>query len=122
MAATRRPRSVIKWLSSPRGGAQILRDVFGRGDDLTHELLDTLGSRTVWSLRRTLVDTGILPPRVETIAQLDSRIRATAGAAAHTTDISCSCTAPGGCCGTRSASTGGQADSPVANCAARTAA
>lgn len=82
MAATRRPRSVIQWLSSQRGGAQILRDVFGRGDDITHELLDTLGGRTVWSLRRTLVDAEILSPRMETIAQLDARIRATADAAA----------------------------------------
>ncbi|WP_328988843.1 hypothetical protein OG394_21705 [Kribbella sp. NBC_01245] len=74
MAASRRPRSVLKWLSNPRGGAETLREIFGRGQLVTHQVLDQLNEITVWSLRRTLTDLNILPVRVETLAQLETRI------------------------------------------------
>jgi hypothetical protein len=74
LAASRRPRSVMQWLSQPTGGAEILRTAYRRGEDVTHELLDQYHGRTVWSLRRTLVDIDVLPSRVETLAQLEASI------------------------------------------------
>jgi hypothetical protein len=51
LAASRRPRSVMQWLSRPTGGAEILRIAYRSGEDVTHELLDKYHGRTVWSLR-----------------------------------------------------------------------
>ncbi|TCN32132.1 hypothetical protein EV644_12742 [Kribbella orskensis] len=74
LAASRRPHSVMQWLAQPTGGAEVLRTAYRRGEDVTHEFLDQYHGRTVWSLRRTLVDIGVLPSRVETLAQLEVRI------------------------------------------------
>ncbi|WP_460652356.1 hypothetical protein [Kribbella endophytica] len=81
MTRSRRPRSVLQWWSNSNGGAHILRETFSRGDKVTHELLDRTGEQKVWSLRRTLIDVGVLPERDETLAQLQTRIRRIAAAA-----------------------------------------
>lgn len=68
---SRRPRSVMKWLTNPRGGARVLRELLDRGITISHDALDTFDEREVWSLRRTLVDLEVLPPRHDPVARLD---------------------------------------------------
>lgn len=71
LCGTRRPRSVMKWLANPRGGARVVRELLDRGIAISHEALDAFDEREVWSLRRTLVDLGVLPERHDPVARLD---------------------------------------------------
>lgn len=71
LRGSRRPRSVMKWLTNPRGGARVLHELLDRGIIISHDALDTFDEREVWSLRRTLVDLEVLPPRHDPVARLD---------------------------------------------------
>ena len=73
--ASRRARSVLQWLSNPRGGASILRGLLTDGVQITHETLDRLDERQVWSLRRTLVQITLLPVRHEALERLTPFLR-----------------------------------------------
>ena len=73
--ATRRARSVLEWLSRPQGGATVLRTLLASDEQVTHEALDALGERQVWSLRRSLVEIGVLPKRNEALARLTPFLR-----------------------------------------------
>ncbi|WP_170963553.1 hypothetical protein [Cellulosimicrobium cellulans] len=61
----------MQWLTNPRGGARVLRELLDRGITISHDALDTFDEREVWSLRRTLVDLEVLPPRHDPVARLD---------------------------------------------------
>lgn len=74
LASSRRPRSVMKWLTNPRGGARVLRELHDRGIPVDHAALDAYDEREVWSLRRTLVDLGVLPERHDPIERLDATL------------------------------------------------
>lgn len=71
LRACRRPRSVMRWLTNPRGGARVLRSLLDEGIEVSHDSLDTFDEREVWSLRRMLVDLEVLPERHDPIARLD---------------------------------------------------
>lgn len=71
LVASRRPRSVMRWLTNPRGGARVLRELLDQGTAISHEALDTYDEREVWPLRRTLVELEVLPDRHEAFARLD---------------------------------------------------
>lgn len=73
--ASRRARSVLQWLSNPSGGASILRGVLADGVEITHDTLDRLDERQVWSLRRTLVQITLLPARHEALERLTPFLR-----------------------------------------------
>ena len=65
LATAPKPRSVISWLRASPVSA-FLRDLADRRDPITHELLDTVTpSTTLHNARSLLVETGVLPPRVE---------------------------------------------------------
>lgn len=76
-----KPRSVLVWLDrSP--AAQLLAQLAGRTDPITHAALDSLPpSRVVHFVRQMMMDTGVLPNRLEHLdriipwleAQLESR-------------------------------------------------
>jgi hypothetical protein len=72
LAESRRPRSVMKWLTNPRGGARILRELLDAGTPVTHAVLDGFDAREAWSLRRTLVSLDVLPKRNENIERLET--------------------------------------------------
>jgi hypothetical protein len=72
LSASRRPRSVIQWLSNPRGGARVVKELLDQSIIVDHAALDTFDEREIWSLRRSLVDLGALPERHEPIARLDA--------------------------------------------------
>ncbi len=72
LSASRRPRSVIKWLSNPRGGARVVKELLDQSIIVDHAALDTFDELEIWSLRRSLVDLGALPERHEPIARLDA--------------------------------------------------
>lgn len=74
LANSRRPRSVMKWLTNPRGGARVLRELVERGIPVDHAALDAYDEREVWSLRRTLVDLGVLAERHDAIERLDATL------------------------------------------------
>lgn len=74
LASTRRPRSVMKWLTNPRGGARVVRDLLAQNVTIDHAALDAYDEREVWSLRRTLVDIGVLPGRHDPIERLDATL------------------------------------------------
>ena len=69
---SRRPRSVMKWLTNPRGGARIITELLGSGTIISHAALDSFDEREVWPLRRSLVELGALPQRHEPLARLDA--------------------------------------------------
>lgn len=69
---SRRPRSVMKWLTNPRGGARIVGELLHRNIIIDHAALDTFDEREVWPLRRNLVELGALPERHEPLARLDA--------------------------------------------------
>jgi hypothetical protein len=77
---SRRPRSVMKWLSNPRGGARVVSELLRKNITVDHAALDTFDEREVWSLRRSLVELGALPERHEHLARLDSLLAKTVAA------------------------------------------
>ncbi len=74
LASSRRPRSVMKWLTNPRGGARVVRDLLAQNVTIDHAALDAYDEREVWSLRRTLVDIGVLPGRHDPIERLGATL------------------------------------------------
>ena len=73
--ASRRARSVLEWLSRPGGGANVLRGLISDGVQITHDALDRADQRQVWSLRRTLIEIGLLPVRNEALERLTPFLR-----------------------------------------------
>ncbi|SBV01735.1 hypothetical protein YUMDRAFT_06533 [Streptomyces sp. OspMP-M45] len=75
LAGAARPRSVIYWLRhSP--SAKLLATLAAGHSEITHELLDGLPQgRNLWHVRETLVATGVLPRRQETLARLELWLR-----------------------------------------------
>ena len=69
------PRSVLEWLSRPGGGANVLRGLMTDGIQITHDALDRADQRQVWSLRRTLIEIGLLPVRNEALERLTPFLR-----------------------------------------------
>ena len=68
--ASRRSRSVLEWLSRPGGAANILRRLIADGAPITHDALDRADQRQVWSLRRSLIEIGLLPARNDSLERL----------------------------------------------------
>jgi hypothetical protein len=66
LGTTPKPRSVISWLSTSPV-PPLLRDLADRPDPITHDLLDTItpSTTTLHNARSLLVESGVLPPRVE---------------------------------------------------------
>jgi hypothetical protein len=65
LLAAEKPRSVLVWLGKS-AAAQLLAQLAARADPLTHAVLDSLPpSRAVHFVRRMLMDTGVLPDRLD---------------------------------------------------------
>lgn len=64
----------MKWLTNPRGGARVLRELIDNETPVDHAALDAYDEREVWSLRRTLVDLDVLPRRHDPIGRLDATL------------------------------------------------
>jgi hypothetical protein len=70
LLSTEKPRSVVVWRGKSRA-AQLLRNLAGLGQPLTHELLDTMpADQGLNYLRQLLVHTGVLPTRIEQLDRL----------------------------------------------------
>jgi hypothetical protein len=70
LPSAEKPRSVVVWLGKSRA-AQLLTDLAGLGQPLTHELLDTVhADQALNYLRQLLVHTAVLPTRIEHLDRL----------------------------------------------------
>lgn len=71
LAASSRPRGVLKWLEESHG-AGLLAALAGSARPITHEALDELpASHAVYHVRDLLVASGILPARNEHLARVE---------------------------------------------------
>jgi len=73
---TDRPASLIGWLGKPTGSARLLAELAGRGEPISHDLLDQLAPAPgLHYLREVLILAGTLPPRNENLERIGPWLR-----------------------------------------------